>query len=106
MNILITIDSKTELQCYEAAALALTLATFDHNIQLWISNSAFDILLNANSRFTGMIKSLDLYDIAPAWIDNSYFTKLIDTLDAEVQQQLAATPNEIHLNEFDEVLSL
>lgn len=106
MNILITIDSKTELQCYEAAALALTLATFDHNIQLWISNSAFDILLNANSRFTGMIKSLDLYDIAPAWIDKCYFNKLTNIVDNELKNQLAKTPNDINLNMFDEVLSL
>lgn len=106
MNILINIDSKTELQCYEAAALALTLATFDHNIQLWISNSAFDVLLNANSRFTGMIKSLDLYDIAPAWIDKYYFNQLTNIIDNELKNQLAITPNNINLKMFDEVLSL
>lgn len=106
MKILLTISSDTPLQCYEAMALALTLATFDHKVQLWLSNTTFDILLDPTSRFTGMIKSLTLYDIAPAWLDESHHKNLFNMLDKTVSSQLQIAPKQIDLTQFDEVLAL
>lgn len=69
MNILIRLATDNELIAYEALALAFTLASFDHTIQLFISKPTHLLLTDTQSRIYGMIQSLDLYDIPKAWHD-------------------------------------
>ena len=44
MKILITIKTDSELQSYEATALAFLLASFNHDVQLYFANHVFNIL--------------------------------------------------------------
>lgn len=113
MNLLIHITASTELACYEAMALALTMATFDHNVQIWLHNDCFAMLCDANSRMAGMIKSLPLYDIPPVWLNRLDFTHCVKWLDEEMVKQMSVMPENItpdkmstthFMEKFDKVL--
>lgn len=83
MKFLIKINHDSELICYEAIALAFTLATFDHQVQLSFGKKSLPVLLDATSRLYGMIQSLSLYDLPPAWHElGQDFASLDDCLQA------------------------
>lgn len=106
MKILLKIKSNQEVECYEAMALAMTLATFDNEVQIWLDSACFGILLNPNSRLAGMIKSLDLYDLPKAWLNDDVFSGwLTGMLEMTMAQQLTSVPETINLKNFDEVLT-
>lgn len=106
MKILLKIKSNQELICYEAISLAMTLATFDHQVQVWLTAPTFNVLLDPNSRLTGMVKSLELYDLPPAWLDEDVFSGWVTGMvDEGVASQLAIVPEGIDINDFDEVLT-
>lgn len=71
MKILITIDTDSELIAYEAMALAMLLASFDHIVQLQITTTTLPLLLDASTRIYGMLQSLPLYDMSPVWVEFS-----------------------------------
>ncbi len=104
-KILIRLQSSNELICYEAVSLAMTLATFDYHVQLLCEPNSFSLLLNANNRICGMLKSLSLYDMPTAWLaDNDKSQWLINNLDSELAEQFIIT-DKINLDKFDSVLS-
>ncbi len=106
MKILLKIKSDQEVECYEAMALAMTLSTFDNDVQIWLDSACFNILLNPNSRLAGMIKSLDLYDLPAAWLNDDVFSGWITgMLDKTIAKQLTSVPEIINLKNFDEVLT-
>lgn len=80
MKILITIKTDSELQSYEATALAFLLASFNHDVQLYFANNVFNILNHPNSRIHGMIQSLEFYDMPKAWVRDSDADKLSKNL--------------------------
>ncbi|MFB6349341.1 hypothetical protein ACFBZI_07900 [Moraxella sp. ZJ142] len=69
MKFLISIDTDSELIGYEAIALALTLATFDHTVQLAFGKATLALLSDSSTRLYGMVQSLELYDLPPAYHD-------------------------------------
>ncbi len=104
-KILIRLQSSNELIIYEAVSLAMTLATFDYHVQLLCEIDSFSLLLNANNRICGMLKSLSLYDMPTAWLADSDKSQwLIKILDTELAEQFIIT-DKIDLDEFDNVLS-
>lgn len=95
MDILIKLVTPKELILYEGMALALTLASFDHKVQLFVDRRVFAVLVQPSSRAFGMIQSLDLYDIAPAWIvDDEFGAWFLGGLAEDLRSQfcLCATP--------------
>ncbi len=104
-KILIRLQSSNELICYEAVSLAMTLATFDYHVQLFCEIECFSLLLNANNRICGMLKSLSLYDMPTAWLANNDKSEwLIKNLEQNLAEQFIIT-DKIDLNKFDNVLS-
>lgn len=69
MDILIDIDTDSELKSYEAVSLGFVLASFDHHVQFCVCKNTLPILTDPTSRLYGMIQSLHLYDLPKAWTD-------------------------------------
>lgn len=67
MKLHILLDNDSELIAYETMSLAFVLASFDNEVQLEFGNTSKALFLNPNTRLIGMIKSLPLYDLPPAW---------------------------------------
>ena len=69
MKIVINIYADTFLLCYEALSMAFALAAFDHQIQLTIGHGMLNLLLDApTGKLAHMLASLDMYDMAAAWL--------------------------------------
>ena len=83
MKFLIHINTDSELISYEAIALALTLATFDHD---------------PKSRIYGMIQSLALYDLPKAY----HNFQAVDALDKVIQLSLQS--GSLALDDYDSKL--
>ena len=56
MKLLIRLHTATEMASYEGCALALTLATFGHEVQLYLDAPVFGLLMQPASRLHGMIQ--------------------------------------------------
>lgn len=69
MQFIIQIKTDSELVGYEALSLAMTLATFDHGVQLIFADESWRLLADKTSRVYGMIQSLELYDMPMAMAD-------------------------------------
>ena len=67
MKFLIKINTDSELISYEAIALAFTLATFDHAVQLSFGKNSLTVLMDESTRIYGMAQSLELYDLPKAY---------------------------------------
>lgn len=91
MNILIHLTTDNELIAYEALALAFTMATFDHDVQLFISKPTQLLLIDKQSRIYGMMQSLDLYDMNRAWHD--FDDKILMLFDDKIRQTMTDEPN-------------
>ena len=77
MKIIINIDADTFLLCHEALSMAFALAAFDHQIQLTIGNGMLNLLLDEpTGKLAHMLASLDMYDMAPAWLALADFDRL------------------------------
>ena len=106
MTILVRLTTATELASYEGCALALTLATFGHKVQLYLDSAVFGILLAPDSRLHGMIKSLDLYDLPPAWLADDVFSSWITGMvPTDIARQIDFVPEDLNLQNFTLVLS-
>ena len=106
MSLLIRLTTATETATYEGCALALTLASFGQDVQLMLSSSVFGLLMQPESRLHGMIKSLDLYEIAPAWLPDDVFSSWIfGMLPGDVAQQVDFIPEDFDANNFQQILS-
>lgn len=106
MSILIRLTTGTELATYEGCALALTLASFGQQVQLMLGSSVFGILMQPESRLHGMIKSLDLYDIPPAWLPDDVFSSWIfGMVPEELSAQIDFIPEDFDSSQFDQVFS-
>lgn len=106
MKLLIQLRTPTEMTSYEGCALALTLATFGHEVQLSLDASVFGLLMQPASRLHGMIQSLDLYDIPPAWLPDDVFSGwALGMLPQDVSAQLTMIPEQINATEFAQILT-
>ena len=77
MKIVINIYADTFLLCHEALSMAFALAAFDHQIQLTIGNGMLNLLLDEPmGKLAHMLASLDMYDMAPAWLALADFDRL------------------------------
>ena len=77
MKIIINIDADTFLLCHEALSMAFALAAFDHQIQLTIGDGMLNLLLDEpTGKLAHMLASLDVYDMAPAWLALADFDRL------------------------------
>ncbi|MBW4008647.1 hypothetical protein HG532_01190 [Moraxella osloensis] len=77
MKIIINIHADTFLLCYEALSMAFALAAFDHQIQLIIGDGMLNLLLDEpTGKLAHMLASLDMYDMAPAWLALADFDRL------------------------------
>ena len=77
MKIVINIHADTFLLCHEALSMAFALAAFDHQIQLTIGDSMLNLLLDEpTGKLAHMLASLDMYDMAPAWLALADFDRL------------------------------
>lgn len=106
MRLLIQLRTPTEAASYEGCALALTLATFGHEVQLWLDAPVFGLLMQSESRLHGMIQSLDLYDMPAAWLpDDVYSGWVIGMLPIDLTSQLRLAPETIRSQDFEQILS-
>lgn len=93
MKILITICTNSELIAYEALSLGFVLASFDHQVQFYLTKNSQPLFDHTDDkpqgRPFGMIRSLDLYDLPQAWADfeGQEFDKprLDDAFDARLE---------------------
>lgn len=69
MKILITISTNSELIGYEALSLGFVLASFDHQVQFYLTKGSQALFYDKQGRPYGMIRSLDLYELPVAWAD-------------------------------------
>ena len=77
MKIVINIYADTFLLCHEGLSMAFALAAFDHQIQLTIGDGMLNLLLDApTGKLAHMLASLDMYDMAPAWLALADFDRL------------------------------
>ena len=106
MKLLIRLQTPTEMASYEGCALALTLATFGHDVQLYLDAPVFGFLMQSDSRLHGMIQSLELYDMSAAWLPDDVFSGWITgMLPTDVATQLTLIPEVINLQDFDQILN-
>lgn len=106
MKLLIRLQTPTEMASYEGCALALTLATFGHDVQLYLDAPVFGFLMQSDSRLHGMIQSLELYDMPPAWLPDDVFSGWITgMLPTDIATQLTLIPEVINLQDFDQILN-
>lgn len=82
MKFLINISTDSEMIGYEAIALAFTLASFDHQVQLYFDGGSHHLLTDDTSRLYGMVQSLALYDLPPAW--HGFTPEVLATFDAKI----------------------
>ena len=105
MKLLIRLHTATEMASYEGSALALTLATFGHEVQLYLDAPVFGFLMQPESRLHGMIQSLELYDMPAAWLPDDVFSGWIaGMLPADLATQLTLIPEVVNSQEFDQIL--
>lgn len=77
MKIIINIHADTFLLCHEALSMAFALAAFDHQIQLTIGDGMLNLLFDEpTGKLAHMLASLDMYDMAPAWLALADFDRL------------------------------
>ena len=106
MKLLIQLRTATEMASYEGCALALTLATFGHEVQLYLDALVFGLLMQPKARLHGMIQSLELYDMPPAWLPEDVFSGwLTGVLPDDLAGQLTLVPEVINIDDFQQVLS-
>ncbi len=100
MKFLITINTDSELISYEAIALAFTLATFDHAVQLSFGKHSLTVLMDTSTRIYGMVQSLELYDLPLAYHE---FDDDLGKLNPAIQAVL--TTGAPVLDDYDTVLT-
>lgn len=106
MRLLIQLTTPTESASYEGCALALTLATFGHEVQLYLDAPVFGLLMQSESRLHGMIQSLELYDLPAAWLPDDVFSGwIIGMLPADLASQLTLIPEIINSQDFEQILN-
>nr|WP_317198900.1 hypothetical protein [uncultured Psychrobacter sp.] len=106
MKFLIELRTATEIASYEGCALALTLATFEHEVQLYLDAPVFGLLMQSKSRLHGMIQSLELYDMPPAWLPEDVFSGwLTGIVSNDLAAQLTLIPEVIDVQDFDQILT-
>lgn len=106
MRLLICLRTPTELASYEGCALALTLVTFGHSVQLYLDAPVFGILMQPTSRIYGMMQSLDLYDMPAAWLPDDVFSGWITgMLPESLSSQLTLVPEVINAQDFEQILT-
>ena len=106
MKMLIQLRTATETASYEGCALALTLATFGHEIQLYLDAPVFGVLMQPKSRLHGMIQSLELYDMPAAWLPDDVFSGWVTgMIPLDLARQLTVIPESIDTNDFEEILT-
>lgn len=105
MKLLIQLHTATEMTSYEGCALALTLATFGHEVQLYLDAPVFGLLMQPESRLHGMIQSLDLYDMPAAWLPDDVFSGwVIGMLPTDLASQLTLVPEVVNSQDFEQIL--
>lgn len=106
MKLLIQLRTPTEMASYEGCALALTLATFGHQVQLYVDAPVFGLLMQPTSRLHGMIQSLELYDMPAAWLPDDVFSGWITSfLPSDLAKQLTFVPEVIDSQAFEQILT-
>lgn len=106
MALLIKLTTPSELASYEGCALALTLATFGEQVQLYLDAPVFGLLMQPHSRLAGMVKSLELYDIPPAWLPDDVFSGwLTGMLPPALVSQLTLIPENFNSQQFEQILT-
>lgn len=105
MRLLIQLRTPTEMISYEGCALALTLATFGHEVQIYLEASVFGLLMQPKSRLQGMIQALELYDMPAAWLPDDVFSGwLTGMLPIDLTSQLTLVPEVINTDDFEQIL--
>ncbi len=106
MRLLIQLHTPTEAASYEGCALALTLATFGHEVQLFLDAPVFGLLMQSDSRLHGMIQSLELYDMPTAWLPDDVFSGWVTgMLPIDLASQLTLVPEVINAQDFEQILT-
>jgi len=106
MRLLIQLHTPTEAASYEGCALALTLATFGHEVQLFLDAPVFGLLMQTDSRLHGMIQSLELYDMPAAWLPDDVFSGWVTgRLPTDLASQLILVPEVINSQDFEQILT-
>ena len=100
MNMLIHIDTNSELISYEAVALAFVLASFEHKVQLYFDGQSIEVLSDPASRVYGMVQSLSLYEMPVAWLGTKIDPSQLDT---QIMAQFVPVPTTLEQS-FDSVL--
>ena len=105
MKLLIQLLTPTEMASYEGCALALTLATFGHEVQLYLDAPVFGLLMQPASRLHGMIQSLELYDMPAAWLPDDVLSGWVTgMLPIDLASQLTLIPEVVNASDFEQIL--
>ncbi|MCG3873426.1 MULTISPECIES: hypothetical protein [Psychrobacter] len=105
MKLLVQLLTPTEMASYEGCALALTLATFGHEVQLYLDAPVFGLLMQPASRLHGMIQSLELYDMPAAWLPDDVFSGWVTgMLPIDLASQLTLIPEVVNASDFEQIL--
>ena len=105
MKLLVQLLTPTEMASYEGCALALTLATFGHEVQLYLDAPVFGLLMQPASRLHGMIQSLELYDMPAAWLPDDVFSGWVTgMLPIDLASQLTLIPEVVNASNFEQIL--
>ncbi|TXD97920.1 hypothetical protein ES754_02895 [Psychrobacter frigidicola] len=106
MKLLIQLRTDSEMVSYEGCALALTLATFGHDVQLYLDAPVFGLLMQPKSRLHGMIQSLELYDMPAAWLPDDVFSGwLTGMVPNDLAKQLTFIPEVVNSQDFEQILT-
>lgn len=106
MKLLIQLRTPTEMASYEGCALAFTLATFGHEVQLYLDAPVFGLLMQPKSRLHGMIQALNLYDMPAAWLPDDVFSGwLTGMVPADLASQLILIPEVVNSQDFEQILT-
>ncbi len=95
MKILIHIQADNELSCHEAFSMAFALASFEHDIQLWLEEGCLNIIEQCSPKLGKMLSSLDMYDMPKAWVTSELLTQRQQALltDNQSGQDMQDVPN-------------
>ncbi|WP_201501368.1 hypothetical protein [Psychrobacter cibarius] len=105
MKLLVQLLTPTEMASYEGCALALTLATFGHEVQLYLDAPVFGLLMQPASRLHGMIQSLELYDMPAAWLPDDVFSGWVTgMLPIDLASQLTLIPEVVNASDLEQIL--
>lgn len=104
-KILVLLDNPNRLSLEEGISAAMVMASFDHHVQLALTEQTACTLENDTSKAYKMLTSLALYDMPPLWVVYDHAEPTQPNTDISVELMTTQKLEETS-NDFDAVLTL